>query len=1116
MHQRTRLLSLLTGVAALTAPAVASGQTLDSLTASGLRWRAIGPANFEGRVADIAGIPFPSKTFFVAAAGGGIWKTTNSGTTFRPVFENYPVVSMGALAIAPSDTMQVWAGTGEQNSRNTIEPGQGIYKSTDGGITWTLMGLEKTQHIGRIAVHPTNPNIVYVAALGAAWKSNPERGLYKTEDGGKTWKLVKFVSDKAGFVDVAIDPSNPNTIWASSYERSRGPYFLISGGPGSALWKSTDAGATWTEIKGGGFPETNKGRISFSIFPGNTQIVYAMVEADSVRGRPAQKGAARQKLGNGLYRTKDGGKTWEKMNDANTRPFYYSQVRVHPRNPDRVWFSSTSVLVSDDGGKTARTATQGIHVDHHAMWIDPNDPDHFLVGDDGGVSQTWDGGGNYDFSATLPIGQFYGVSYDFAIPYNVCSGAQDNGSWCGPSRRKSTPVTNAYWFTYAGGDGFWAAQHPNDPNIIWGESQGGNVVRRDLRTGENVRIVKPQWLPKYQQWEDSVLVARGDTSTPATKAVQARITQLRAAQRADSIELDMRFNWETPFFLSPHNPDVFYMAGNRVLKSTKRGDDLYPISPDLSKKNWAKIDTSMNKTGGITLDATGAETYGTVVALQESYVTPGYIMAGTDDGNIWVTKNDGANWEQIPISRFSGVPQQGDIYVSRVEPSHFDKDTWYVTFDNHRQNDFTPYVYVTNDGGKSFRSIVNDLPKESVADFVHVVREDPTSRDLLYVGTSRAVYVSLNRGQNWRKFMTGMPTVPVYDLKIHPRDRELIAATHGRSLWIVDVAPLQQMAGDKSAPIVAAAAHLYEPKTAFEYGQGLEMGASANGEGHKVFNAPSPQYGAEIVYRVSSAQVAANNGNNGNNGNGAALAGGEANGGRGGRGGAARGPQAQLLITNAKGDTVATLNGPATVGMHKVTWDFRGRPAPRAPLGPSALRDSIAQARRMDFVFDSLEKAGTAPKAQLDRLKGMLAAGGAGFGRGGRGGAGGPQGWNPRPGEGAIVGAAGRGGAGAAGGEGGQANEANPLDAVANMFPNGFQDLQDLLRVPGARTGGRGGRGGGFGGGQAPTVNSGDYLVTLKIGGQTLKQLLRVERVSGGDDSGSPFQEEEHDGWMKK
>src|SRR5689334_16466181 len=620
-----------------------------------------------------------------------------------------------------------------------------------------------------------------------------------------------------------------------------------------------------------------------------------MKEVDSILGRKAAPGTPKQKLANGLYRTKDGGKTWEKMNDANTRPFYYSQVRVHPKHPDRVWFSSTSVLVSSDAGKTARLATQGIHVDHHAMWIDPNDPDHFLVGDDGGVSQTWDGGGNYEFSATLPIGQFYSVSFDFETPYNVCAGAQDNGSWCGPSRRKQGPVTNAYWFTYSGGDGFWTAMHPTEPNIIFGESQGGNIQRWDIKAGTTTSLVKPSWRPRYATYEDSILVLRGDTTQPAPKDVQARIAQFRSKQKADSADLDLRFNWETPYFLSPHNADVVYIGGNRVLKSTQRGDNLYPISPDLSKKNLGKIDTSMNKTGGITLDATGAETYGTVVSLAESYVRPGFLYAGTDDGNVWTTRNDGSTWEQIPATKFPGLPT-GDVYVSRIEPSHFDTTTFYITFDNHRWNDFTPYVYVTTDAGKTFRSIAGGLPHDSPADFVHVVREDPYNRDLLYVGTSRSAYVSLDRGVSWHRFNAGIPTVPVYDLKIHPRDRELIAATHGRGFWIVDVAPLEQMAGDSGKKVVADNAYLFAPKTAFEYGQGPAVGASSNGEGQKFFNAPSPAYGAEIVYRVGgSAGAAAAQAGNANDANGSTAP-------NAGRGGRAPREQARIVITDARGD----------------------------------------------------------------------------------------------------------------------------------------------------------------------------------------------------------------------
>ena len=1040
----------------------AAGQTLDSLTVNALRWRTVGPANFEGRVTDIDGIP-GSATFFVAAAAGGVWKTTNGGVTFRPVFDTYPVASTGAIAIAPSDTMQVWLGTGEPNSRNSIEPGAGVYKSTDGGLTWKLMGLEKTQHIGRIVVHPTNPNIVYVAALGAAWKSNPERGLYKTTDGGATWQLVKFISDRAGFIDVQMHPTNPNILLAASWERLRGPYFLKSGGPGSSLWKTTDGGTTWTEIKGGGWPDTQKGRVSPRFAPSNPDIVYAMVEADSVRGQPSRPGQARQRLKNGLYRSADAGTTWTKMNDANTRPFYYSQVRVHPRNPDRVWFSSTPVLVSNDGGKTTRTSTVGIHVDHHAHWIDPTRPAYQIVGNDGGIAITHDDGGAWEFGAQLPLAQPYEVSYDFAVPYNICGGMQDNGSWCGPSRRKQGPVTNAYWFTFNGGDGFYTAQHPQEPWILWGESQGGNIARFDMRTGERTQLVKPSWRPRYIQFEDSILVTRGDTAQPVSREAERRITEIRARQRADSAEFDIRWNWNTPFLLSPHNPDVFYAGANRVMKSTARGDNLFPISPDLSKRQMAKIDSSMRKTGGITLDATGAETYGTVVALAESYVRPGFLWAGTDDGNVWFTRSDGNLWEPIPATRFPGLPP-GDVYVTRIEPSHYDSLTAYVAFDNHRWNDFAPYLYVTTDGGRSFRSITGNLPTGG-ADYLRVVREDPINRDLLYVGTARGVYVSLNRGQTWNRFMTGLPTVPVHDLQVHPRDRELIAATHGRGFWIVDIAPLQQL----NASVLAKGAHLFAPKTAFEYGEGPAMGASSNGSGQKLFEAPSPQHGAEIVYRLASA---------------------------------AR-DTVRVVISNALGDTVRSLSGPGSAGVHKVVWDLRG-PRPRQTLSPAQRRDSILAAHRAAFVIDSLEKTGTIP-APVIRTMRMMAAGntppGFGFGGGGGGGAAataaqtarlGPGGnWVARPGEGSARG----------GGGGAMPAMSATMEDIMAVFPGGFQELQEVFQVPGrpgisAIGGGSGGGGGRFGGNQGSVVQTGDYVVTLRVGNETQRQLLRVEHIA--------------------
>ena len=772
---------------------------LDSTTISAFRWRSIGPANMSGRVTDVEGLPSPSRTFFVATAAGGIFKTINGGASFRPLFQNERCASMGDLAIAPSDSNVIYAGTGEEDSRNSISPGCGLYKSTDGGLTWKYSGLGETQQIGRMLVHPKDPNTVWVAALGHVWGPNKERGLYKTTDGGTTWRLVKFISDKAGFIDMVMDPTNPNLLFASSYERVRGPYFLKSGGPGSALWKTTDAGETWTEVTGGGFPATMKGRIGLAIAASDPKVLYALVEADTLPNPKPVKGKPAQVRPSGLYRSGDGGATWTKMASTNVRPFYYSQVRVDIKNPDRVYWSSTPVNFSTDGGKTVRQASQGIHVDHHAMWLDPADENHFIVGNDGGIGQTWDKGGNYDFINSFAIGQFYAASFDMAVPYNVCGGLQDNGSWCGPSRRKSGPITNAMWHTFNGGDGFWTAQDPTDHKIVYGESQGGNIARFQWDTGERFAFPKPNWRARAAAWDDSVLVARGDTLQPETALIKKRLADLKTARSADSANTDTRWNWNTPFFLSAHNPTVIYIGANRVMKSVNRGASMFPISPDLSLKDTMKLRVSTTTTGGITPDVTGAETYGTIVALAESALLHGTLYAGTDDGNVWITRNDGASWDNL-TSRISGVPPQ--TYVSRIEPSPTDSATFYVTYDNHRNNDFTPYVFVTHDFGKTFRSIASNLPTGG-PDFVHVIRESSVNKNLLFVGTDVGVYLSTDRGANWHKFMAGLPTTPVHDLKIHPRERELIAATHGRSIWIVDIGPLEQITDDVLAASAA-------------------------------------------------------------------------------------------------------------------------------------------------------------------------------------------------------------------------------------------------------------------------------------------------------------------------
>ena len=676
------------------------------------------------------------------------------------------------------------------------------------------MGLEKTQHIGRIAVNPADPNVVYVAALGAyAWRSDTSRGLYKTTDGGQSWKRMKFISDKAGFVDVILDPRNPNIVFAASWERLRTPYSLKSGGPGSGLWRSQARmpASPGREVKGGGFPGRHpRDWIGLAIAASNPDVMYAEVEAADAQKDGGYTPSQRPGGTECSYRSADAGKTWVRTNTNDTRPFLPTRrcASIPKKSGSRVLRPSTQMLVSDDGGKTARQAASNVHVDDHGLWIDPNDPERFVIGNDGGVAITFDRGGNFIQGANLPIAQFYEVSYDYAFPYNICGGAQDNGGWCGPSRRKNGAVSGAYWFTISGGDGFYTAQDPSDPNIVYGESQGGAAQRTNLKTGERLGFRKPTWQEQYKDWEDSMATLRGDPLKPESKEMAATLAGLRAKQKQDSIDLSLRFNWNSPFFISPHNPAVIYFGGNRVLKSTKRGEDFVLISPDLSKKQQAKIDTSTIYTGGVTIDATGAETYATVVALSESYIKPGLLFAGTDDGNVWMTHSDGGTWENL-TGRFPGLPDN-EVYVNRIEPSHFDTLTFWVAFDNHRRNDFLPYLYVTHDGGKTFASAAANLPRDGVGDFVHVIREDPHNRDLLFVGTSISAYVSIDRGRSWVKFASNLPSVPVFDLKIHPRDHDLIAATHGRAFWIVNIAALEGL----TPKVMAADAALLPPATA--------------------------------------------------------------------------------------------------------------------------------------------------------------------------------------------------------------------------------------------------------------------------------------------------------------
>jgi sortilin (neurotensin receptor 3) len=1059
-----------------------------------MRWRSIGPANMGGRVSDVEGIPSPSKTFYVAAAGSGVWKTTNNGITFKSIFNSERVVATGDLAIDPNDTDVIWVGTGEEDSRNSISAGGGIYKSTDGGDTWELKGLEETEVIARIVVDPIDGNTVYVAALGHIWGKNDERGLYRTKDGGESWELVKRISDRAGFVDVVMHPQNPNVLFAASWERVRGPYFLQSGGPGSGLWKTTDGGDNWEEIKGNGFPTAEKGRIGLAISMSSPDIMYAMVEAEK-----EEDGSG----GNGLYRSEDGGMTWEKRSDINSRPFYYSQVRVDPQDPDRIYFSSTPVQVSSDGGETVGTTTNDVHVDHHAMWIDPNDPDRIIVGNDGGVAITWDKGGNWRYLNQMAMGQPYHVSYNMDYPYRVCGGLQDNGTWCAPSR-VSGQITSYHWATISGGDGFVTAQDPEDADIVFAESQGGNMSRINLRTGARTSLRKPSAGAEILALKDSIAVHTSEDG----EANEGKADQIKAweTQVADLEEkFNLRWNWNTPFFISPHDRFTFYTAANRVMRSTERGDNLEIISPDLTYADEEKIRISTKTTGGITPDVTGAETFATIVSLAESPLMKGLLYAGTDDGRVWISRNGGGHWSEV-TDNFPGVAE--GAYVSRIEPSHHEVDRFYVTFDDHRRNNFTPYVYVTDDGGEHFRSISSDLPTGKV-DFAHVVREDPHNPNLLFVGTDVGAYVSTDRGGHWQRFMEGLPTVPVHDLQIHPREREIIAATHGRSFWIANVQPLEEL----TDVTMADAAVLFPPTHMGMWGMEARGGESmAQGN----FQRPTPNMGGSISYYLAEdlprpEPVGGGEAEEGDEAADTAAAadaapaaaadaghGAPARGGPGRRGRNA-GPQVKISISNASGQVVRTLQGPGRAGLQTVSWNFRADGAPSAgPTGksPSQLRDSIKVARRAVVLIDSLVAAGE-DQEEVSRIVNALATGNTaalgfggrgGFGRGGRGSD--PEAFQERPGE------------SFGGGRGGRPNFGKIRSYVDLLYPGEGGGFGRIFR-----------RGGG-GGAPAALVDPGAYTVTIDVNGQEYSQTMRVQRMSSyGGGGGFGFEEDAGSSW---
>ncbi len=751
-----------------------------------LEWRSIGPANMGGRTADVESVPGDPNTVFVATASGGLWKTGNGGVTWKPIFERQGTISLGDIALAPNNPDVVWAGTGESNTRNSVSFGDGVYKSTDGGKTWQHMGLRDTERISAIVINPQNPDVVYVGALGHAFGANEERGVFMTTDGGRTWTKTLYIDKEHGVSDLDIDPTNPNILYAGMWNFERKPWTHRSGSEKGGVYKSIDGGRTWNKLSNG-LPKL-LGRIGVRVAPSNTNVVYAIVEA--------KEGT--------LYRSDDRGETFRQVSKETrivSRGFYYTTVRVDPTNENKVYAVASGLFVSIDGGKTFRSITGRTHIDYHALWIDPRNPKRMWQGQDGGVAVSHDAGESWEYVNNMPLGQFYQIHADNRLPfYNIMGGLQDNGSWTGPSRtREPAGIMNDDWRMVSFGDGFYMLNSPDDPEIYVSESQGGNILRTDFRTREQQEV---------NPW------GRGSGDGPA-------------------IGEKFRFNWNAPIVQSPHNGNTIYLAGNVVFKSTDFGKTWEQISSDLTTNDPEK---QKDAGGPIAFENSTAEYHNTITAIAESPAQQGLIWVGTDDGNLQVTTDGGKNWANV-IKNLPGLAANSG--VSHVEPSRTNAKLVYVSLERHMLDDFRPYIFKSADGGKSWSNIAGNLPAKA---YVQVVREDSKNPNLLYAGTELGLFASYSGGKDWiRLNLKNLPHVAVHDIKIHPRENDLILATHGRSIWIFDDAtPIQQM----SSELVNRDTHLFPVRPAVRFTSRF----TRYGIGDKVFAGPNPSYGALITY----------------------------------------------------------------------------------------------------------------------------------------------------------------------------------------------------------------------------------------------------------------------------
>lgn len=833
------------------APAAASKLTADLLEP--IRARLIGPANTSGRVTAIAA-PGDGKTMYVAFASGGVWKTTNHGVTWRPVTDDLAFASIGDVAVAPSDADVVWVGTGERNSLRSNGWGDGVYRSTDGGRKWTKV-LGGFSHTGRIAIHPEDPDVVYVASMGNLWAPSPENGVFKTTDGGRTWDKVLFVSDTVAFVDLKMDPSDPDVLYAAGWHRlRRGGGTMEGAGDASGIWKTTDGGKSWKELTDpsldNGLPTEKLGRIGLGVHPKDSRVVYVVIQAAT-----GSTDAGLSPHG-GVFRSDDGGERWTRTNDLSAVPdYYYNEVWVDPDDVDHLWLAGTFLAESKDGGKSFENMSLGrVHVDHHAMWVDPADSDHIVLGNDGGVHVSWDGGENWEH-LTHPVTQAYQVSIDSTrTPYHVCVGLQDNGTWCGPTAtRERAGITNADWYAVYGGDGFWSAVSPDSSIYRYAESQYGGLGRTNVETADNTRL------------------------------------QPHAEDAGAEAGFPFRFDWDAPFLISRWDPRTLYFGGNFLFRMKDRGRGGWEIlGPDMTRANRAAPEPD-----------TGYTAYHALHSIAESPIDRDMIWTGSDDGLVWVSTDAGRNWRRVS----DAVPdaEARRCWAAEIEPSRFDRETAYLVYDCHNRGDFRPYVYRTTDLGRSWTAITGDLPENGGS---YVIREDAANPDMLYVGTQQGLFISNQGGGRWLRY-DGLPTVAIRDMDLFDREKDLVVATFGRSVYILDLGVVQELSDE----VLESPAHLFgvEDARRFNYRNTYESFAD------KFFTGANPPSDAQIAYYVKDDL----------------------------------GKDATLTIRRVvdgkppeEGTVVQTLTGSGRPGLHVLGWDLRAKEArPRELGGPTSANE---------------------------------------------------------------------------------------------------------------------------------------------------------------------------------